>query len=311
VSRLLHTGNAIVDIAFTVDALPEPGGDVLASTSSVAAGGAFNTLVAARRDGLEAVHLGPVGTGPFGDIVRDALEREQVRFAGSTVPGLDTGCSVVLVDASTERTFVTRVGAEAALTREMLDRVEVGATDIVVVSGYSIAHPSNARAIPGWLEVLPVGVTVVFDPSPVAGTLPSEPLARVLARADIVTANAREARILTGAEEPGRGAEVLVARLIDLAPGTRRAAIVRDGAEGCWLASTSGDTVLIPGFATAAVDTTGAGDAHCGVLCAALAGGSSLVDAARRANAAAALAVAEPGPATSPHSRAIDALLES
>ncbi|MCU1527454.1 MAG: sugar kinase [Frondihabitans sp.] len=308
-SRLLHAGNAIVDIAFAVSALPEAGGDVLASSSSVTAGGAFNTLVAAQRDGLEAVHLGPVGTGPFADIVRSALAREEVTFAGSTMADLDTGCSVVLVDASAERTFVTRVGAEGELTREMLDRVEVEASDIVVVSGYGLAHPSNARAVPDWLDDLPTAVRVVFDPSPLIGTLPREPLERLLARADIVTANAREARLMTGAERAATGADVLLARLVEASPGLQRAAIVRDGAEGCWVATSGGPLERIPGFAITAVDTTGAGDTHCGVLCAALSRGSSLADAARRANAAAALAVAEHGAATAPTSAAIDALL--
>jgi sugar/nucleoside kinase (ribokinase family) len=57
----------------------------------------------------------------------------------------------------------------------------------------------------------------------------------------------------------------------------------------------------------AAVDTTGAGDAHSGVFLAALAGGLSPARAARRANAAAALSVTRPGPATSPTRTELDA----
>ena len=58
-----------------------------------------------------------------------------------------------------------------------------------------------------------------------------------------------------------------------------------------------------------AVDTTGAGDAHSGVFLAALADGLSAADAARRANAAAALAVTRPGPATSPDRAELDTWL--
>jgi len=65
----------------------------------------------------------------------------------------------------------------------------------------------------------------------------------------------------------------------------------------------------IPAPVVAAVDTTGAGDAHSGVFLAALADGLSPVDAARRANAAAALAVTRPGPATSPARAELDAWL--
>jgi sugar/nucleoside kinase (ribokinase family) len=52
--------------------------------------------------------------------------------------------------------------------------------------------------------------------------------------------------------------------------------------------------------AVTAVDTTGAGDAHSGVFLAGLAAGLTVGEAARRANAAAALTVTRAGAATSP-----------
>jgi sugar/nucleoside kinase (ribokinase family) len=67
--------------------------------------------------------------------------------------------------------------------------------------------------------------------------------------------------------------------------------------------------VHIPAPAVTAVDSTGAGDAHAGVFLAALADGLDPAAAARRANAAAALAVTRPGPATSPTRTALDTWL--
>ncbi len=60
-----------------------------------------------------------------------------------------------------------------------------------------------------------------------------------------------------------------------------------------------------------AIDATGAGDAHTGVLIAGLAAGLDPVSAARRANAAAALAVTRRGAATAPTRAEIDAFLAS
>jgi ribokinase len=58
------------------------------------------------------------------------------------------------------------------------------------------------------------------------------------------------------------------------------------------------------------VDTVGAGDAFCGAMCAALAAGLSLVDAARIGNAAGALAVTKEGAEPSmPHRADIEHLL--
>ena len=62
---------------------------------------------------------------------------------------------------------------------------------------------------------------------------------------------------------------------------------------------------------TALVDTTGAGDAHSGVFLAALADGLPVADAARRANAAAALAVTRSGPATSPDRAELDGTINT
>lgn len=58
-----------------------------------------------------------------------------------------------------------------------------------------------------------------------------------------------------------------------------------------------------------AVDSNGAGDAHVGAFLALLGRGASPYDAARGANAAAALAVTRRGPATGPTSDELAALL--
>jgi sugar/nucleoside kinase (ribokinase family) len=293
---LVFTGNVIVDIVMTIGALPEPGGDTIASSSALMAGGGYNVMVAAQRDGLPVVFAGQYGTGPFGDVVRTALESSGFAVVQRGLTDADSGYCIALVDASTERTFVTHVGAEGRLTSTDLDLVEVGAADLVYVSGYSLAHPVNAGSLPGWLEALPGDVRVITDPSPLVGWL--DPA--------VLTVNAREARIATGRDDLRSAATELLGRI--RAGGS---ALVRDGANGCWVASAdiAGSPVLVPGFAVDAVDTNGAGDAHGGVLSAALARGEGMIDAVRRANAAAAIAVTRSGPATAPTGDEIDALL--
>ena len=56
----------------------------------------------------------------------------------------------------------------------------------------------------------------------------------------------------------------------------------------------------VTGFPVDAIDTSGAGDTHTGTFIAALAHGSGAADAARTANAAAAMSVTRRGPATAP-----------
>ena len=79
------------------------------------------------------------------------------------------------------------------------------------------------------------------------------------------------------------------------------------GEAGAAVATTEG-LLRIPAFPVTVVDTTGAGDAWCGVLAAALDRGLPLPVAARRASAAAALACTRPG-AAMPAAAETDALL--
>ncbi|PZF15502.1 sugar kinase [Curtobacterium sp. MCPF17_011] len=302
-SRLVSVGNVIVDIVMRIGELPEPGGDVIADGSEITAGGGLNTMVAARRDGMDVVFAGQYGTGPFGDVVRRALTDSGVTVVQPGLLDVDSGYCVALVDATTERTFVTSVGAEGQLTRDDLDRVALRADDVVFVSGYGLAHAVNGAAIAGWLGTVPSSVRVLFDPSPLVDTLPAAVLAAVSARSDVVSANSREARLLSPTSA------TLAEATAAIAAAARGTALVRDGADGCWVVESGGEPVLVPGFPVVAVDTNGAGDAHDGVLAAALGRGAGLQDAVRRANAAAALAVTRTGPATAPTAEETDALL--
>src|SRR5262245_6922180 len=196
--RLLHLGNVVVDIVVTVPALPERGGDVLASRAAAAAGGGFNVLAAAARQGLRAAYAGAHGTGPFGTLSRAALAAEGIEVIQPARTGVDTGFVLTMVEAGGERTFLTSPGAEATLTAADLDRVSPAARDAIYMSGYGLVHGSNRAALLGWLPRLGGSNLVFFDPGPLAGTIPAAALAAVLARADWLACNAREAAILTG-----------------------------------------------------------------------------------------------------------------
>jgi sugar/nucleoside kinase (ribokinase family) len=116
--RLLHLGNVVVDVVLDVPALPDRGGDVLASGSRVSAGGSFNVMVAAARQGLPVACAGAYGSGPFAALARDALTGAGIEVLQRPKAGIDTGFVVAVVDADGERTFLTSRGAEATLTTE-------------------------------------------------------------------------------------------------------------------------------------------------------------------------------------------------
>ncbi|QAY89198.1 PfkB family carbohydrate kinase [Pseudomonas sp. ACM7] len=301
--RLLHTGQVMIDLVMAVDKLPHSGGDVLAQSASFEAGGGFNVMAAAQRNGLPVVYLGRHGTGRFGDLAREAMKAEGIRIGITHRAERDTGLCVALTEASAERSFISYIGAEGELTAEDLASVPAEAGDYVYVSGYSLLHGGKAQALVNWVLDLPRGINVVFDPGPLVDS-PDEPLMQaLLTRIDLWTSNSVEALKFTGAPDI---AEALN-RLADHLPADVLM-VVRDGPQGCWI-SLRGNRQHVPGFKVEAVDSNGAGDAHAGVFVAGLAQGLVPVDAARRANAAAALAVTRWGPATSPGTAEVDALI--
>ena len=302
-SRLLHTGQVIVDLVMALDTLPATGGDVLANSASFEAGGGFNVMAAARRNGLPVVYLGRHGNGRFGDLARAAMRAEGVEIAQPASDGKDTGLCVSLTEASTERTFISHIGAEGDLSAEDLAGVAPRADDYVYVSGYSLLLDGKAQALLDWLLALPREITVVFDPGPLVKAPDSALMVALLPRIDIWTSNGPEALAFTGAGTVADALGELNRHLPEDA-----LLVVRDGPNGCWV-SRQGKAEHVPGFKVQAVDSNGAGDAHAGVFLAGLANGLQPAEAARRANAAAALAVTRWGPATSPGTAEVDALL--
>lgn len=302
-SRLLHTGQVIVDLVMSLDKLPASGGDVLAQSASFEAGGGFNVMAAAQRNGLPVVYLGRHGKGRFGDLARAAMQAEGIEVALAASEGEDTGLCVALTEATTERTFISHMGAEGELNAEDLARTVPRTDDYVYVSGYSLLLEGKAQPLLDWLLGLPREIVVVFDPGPLVNAPGSSLMAALLPRIDIWTSNGPEALAFTGT---GAIADALL-KLNDHLPA-QTLLVVRDGPNGCWIGC-NGQTEHVPGFKVKAVDSNGAGDAHAGVFIAGLANGLTPAAAARRANAAAALAVTRWGPATSPGSAEVNALL--
>lgn len=310
--RVLHTGQAIVDLVMEITAVPEPGGDTFARRHELAVGGGFNVMAAAARDGADVVYAGAHGTGTFGDLVRSAMSDAGIRVLSAPRRDQDTGFCVALVDDSTERTFVSTLGAEGEVTVDDYRAAEAQAGDVVYVTGYSLLHEGSRRALLEWLPSLPAGAVVVVDPSPVIGEVPLDVVRAVAAAATVWSTNEREAQIVVDRLGLDRGATSDdQARALARALGC--AVVLRAGGRGSTVtlwdeaAGDVGSVEHVPAHAVRAVDTNGAGDAHCGVLCAELAAGRDLRAAVRRATVAAGLAVARRGPATAPTAAEIDA----
>ena len=319
VGRVVLMGQILVDLAVRGDALPGPGGDVWAVDEGMHVGGGFNALVAARRMGAEAISLSPIGSGPHSSLIQAALEHEEITDLGPRIADIDNGFCIAFTDRTGERTFISTKGAEtmspASAWADFVRTMHPG--DVLYIDGYLMDHPANREAAEAALRVLPKGVRVLLDVSPVIGipsALPSDGV--------IVSMNHREAQEIARQRgdasvrnqclQPREAARAMLAAL-------DRPVLLRAGAEGAYfvrscdaaLSASDTDPSYIPTPRVEAIDTNGAGDAHSGVLAASLALGIPMKRALLFANCAGALSTTVVGPASCPTREEIEAAADA
>lgn len=295
--RLYCLDTVMVDVIMKVAHIPQKGGDVLADDRLFTTGGGYNAMSAASRCGLASTYVGTLGTGPFSDLAAQSLDRDSIGAPLAHSKFLDVGYCVTLVEPNGERTFITATGSEVDLGSSELAQIRPVSGDYVLVSGYNVMYEPQASEILEWLESLDPEVVVAFDPAIRVEDIPTPNLERILKRATWLLCNEREAQFLSRRDDMTEAINQLASLSINT--------ILRVGSEGCWVIEGSSVT-RVPGFQVAVVDTTGAGDTHNGIFLAELARGNAPSEAARIANAGAALATEHFGPATSP---SIDVIL--
>lgn len=293
--RVIVVGSVNIDLVVASERLPGPGETVTGGRFAQHHGGkGGNQAVAAARLGASTAFVGAVGDDAFGRQARAALQAEGIDLGElRTLADEATGVALILVDAAGENSIAVASGANLALTpnhvRASFAALAPGAGDVVVV-GHEIPTESAHEAL---VLGRAAGATTILNPAPATGLTPA-----TLAVADVVTPNEGELTILDRAADPVSGVSGLsgvsgaVGRL--LASGSGGAYLVSLGAAGALLATTVG-TTTVAAPPVQAVDTVGAGDTLNGALAAALAAGLGLEGAARRAVAAASLAVTREG----------------
>lgn len=272
-------GSINLDLIFPLPSLPQVGETILTPSVRVEPGGkGANQALAAARDGARVIMAGAVGRDALAAGALSLLRVDGVDLRRVRETGVATGCAAIFVDR--EGRNVIGVGSGANLSARA-DQVEDAllTTDNTVLLQMEVPAEETASLIKRARER---GARIVLNLAP-AGELSLEALRAV----HVLVVNPGEAEWLGQRLGADRSAEALRGRL--------GCAVVRTvGAGGAELASGSG-VFLVPGMRVTAVDTTAAGDCFTGVLAAALDRGASLEDAARRANAAAAICCTRAG----------------
>ena len=258
-------------------------------------GDTSNAVIAAARAGGHCAYITRVGWDTFGQALLDLWSGEDV---DTTAIELDaahsTGIYFVTHGASGHEFSYLRAGSAASrMTPSWLQDGAAGelvaASKILHVSGISLAISSNAcDTVFAAMQLARDAATLVsFDANL---RLKLWPLARAracitqaVAMSDIFLPSLDDASVLCGLHDPDQIVDwchSLGAPAVALKLG-REGALVSDGRQ----------RERIAGHPVQLVDATGAGDCFSGNLLARMAQGAGIFEAARYANAAAALAV--------------------
>ena len=284
--KILIIGSTCADIIIELeDHLPSSGEDVHVKSQRMSLGGcAHNVSDAVRHTGAPYILFSPVGTGIYGDFVRQQLSLKQVTSPIPT-PAMDNGCCYCFVERSGERSFVSYHGAEYRFEKEWFSRLNMDEIDTAYICGLEIEEPTGENIV-SFLEENPQ-LRIFFAPGPRLVRISKDLLSRIYALSPILHLNETEAMEASGRTSVPEAAGYLYEH-------TSNTVIITAGEKGCFCYD--GKTSdIIPAFKVQQVDTIGAGDSHIGTVMGCLQLGASLPEAVRTANRIAASVVGVSG----------------
>jgi len=310
-TQTLVIGSTVVDVHLRIPRLPCRGEDVNIASAEYRVGGcAYNVYKTLRLLESPALLCSPVGQGPFGRMIRE-------RFAAENIAPFvnleeENGCCYCLVEDDGERTFLSRHGAEYLFSRSWMENIDYSQVDSIFICGLEVEEPTGMGIVDFVCEVSEP--ELYFAPGPRIKFIGRERMQRLFARRPVLHLNKTEARayakILVDGKTNGNGGNSDKGKKAGGNPGIEEAAeilaehtgntvVITLGSRGCFYrngnaACAGGNagsvTGFVPGFPVDALDTVGAGDAHCGALIASLKQGKSLTEACTIANKTGALA---------------------
>lgn len=272
--RVCVVGSANLDLVTSVERLPLPGETVFGRAYAEHPGGkGLNQAVAAARAGASVSFVGAVGVDDAGRRLRQVLADEGIDADAVATVDAPTGRAVIGVDRAGENSIIVVPGANGLLAADLpaAARAALAAADVVLTQ---LEIPM--AVVDAALAAAPEALRIL-NPAPAA-----EVPASVLGRCAVVVPNEHELGLIGG--------------LAALRAGGVRTVVVTQGRRGAALHDDRypPDARVEP-YEVAALDSTAAGDAFCGVLAARLAEGADLSEALRWASAAGALATTVAG----------------
>ena len=289
-----------------IDFIPSETGRRLceATSFSPAPGGApANVAVGVSRLGTPSAFLGKIASDPFGDLLTATLTESDVNTTGvARTDEAKTSLAFVSLRADGERDFLfyRDPGADMLYRPDEVDEGLIADAGILHFGSISlIAEPSRSATLHALDLAEASGTRISYDPNlrfPLWADAHDARAGLLLgwSRARLIKASDDEIRFLSGTDDLESGTRALWTDRLDVVCVTQAGAGVT--------VFTADSAHAIPGLDVDAVDATGAGDAFVAALLSELAAAGPepfapevLAEAARFANAAAALSTTRSG----------------
>lgn len=281
-------GSVNIDMMFEVTSLPQKGETVISDTYEAKYGGkGANQALSASRSGAKVALVACTGNEATTTRMLRFLRRDGVMTTGiGKLDEVPTGCAVVTLDQNGDNQIVLSAGANAKLSRDQVPD-EILRPGNVVLGQMEVPQEETRDVIKRAHER---GATTILNYAP-AQKSPGDMLEYV----DYLIVNGLEASQLlshAGIEPIEEDQE----KALKLAQHYQLICVVTCGEKGAVAADMEGSLPSVNAIdIESVIDTTGAGDAFCGMFAACIHVGLSLEDAMRWGCAAGSLACTKKG----------------
>jgi ribokinase len=272
-------GSLNIDLVMPVGHFPKPGETVLCSTDYLSrpGGKGSNQAVAAARADGKVAFVGKVGDDAFGRRSVNNLKNYSIWAAGIGMSERPTGCATIAVDMKGANFVMVAPGANLDATSDQVPddvfsakNIILGQLEVPAIETISVLARAHKK-----------GATTILNASP-AGKVPREALPFI----DYLIVNEIEAQELAASLSLATTDPTAMAKdIAGLGAGTVIITMEDKGS----VAAKAGEVYRVDALPVDPVDTTGAGDAFCGIFAACLQQGKTWLESLHRASVGASL----------------------
>lgn len=295
--KVIVFGSFVVDLMTRADHLPKAAETVKGSMFSMGAGGkGFNQGVACHKAGSEIAMVTKLGRDTFADVCLNTMK--DIKMSDEYIKYSDTeptGCALIMVDENTGQNQITVVpSACESFTEKEINEME----DLIEDADYILLQYEVNQAANEKVKELALkhNTKVIVNTAPYI-KVDDQFYDGIF----MVTPNEVEAEGISGVkvtdlESAKKAAKIIKSKGVQIV-------LITIGEKGVFISDDKKEEI-IDSYKVKVVDTTGAGDAFNGGLLAGLSEGKDVWEAAKFANALAALSVQKLGTSLSMPSRA-------